>query len=92
MVETENEEKVKTSRRNFLSKTALGVGGAGFLNSSVNAGGFDPAAVPAEKSKRLPREVWVAALTQYHLKGNTVKELIANTVKAMESVACYTPD
>src|SRR5687768_979857 len=83
---------MKRSRRSFLSKTALGVGGAGFLNSSVNAGGLDPVAAPAEKNKRLPREVWVAALTQYDLRGNTVKELIANTVKAMESVASYTPD
>lgn len=85
-------QKMKTSRRNFLSKTALGVGGAGFLHGSVNAGGLDPASAPAEKNKRLPREVWVATLTQYDLRGNTVKELIANTVKVMESVASYTPD
>ena len=83
---------MKTSRRNFLSKTALGVGGASLLNTSANAGGHDPVAAPAEKNKRLPREVWVAALTQYDLKGNTIQELIANTVKVMESVACYTPD
>src|SRR5687768_1359185 len=86
------ETKMKTSRRNFLSKTALGVGGAGFLSTSVNAGGLYPTAAPAEKNKRLPREVWVATLTQYDLRGNTVKELIANTVKVMESAASYTPD
>ena len=80
---------MKTSRRNFLSKTALGVGGAGLLNTSVNAGGLDPV---AEKTKRLPREVWVASLTQYNLQGNTIDELIANTVKSMEAVACYQPD
>jgi predicted amidohydrolase len=83
---------MKTSRRSFLSKTALGVGSAAFLNTAVHAGELDPVAVAAEKNKRLPREVWVAALTQYELKGNTVKEVIANTVKVMESVACYAPD
>jgi predicted amidohydrolase len=83
---------MKTSRRNFLSKTALGVGGAGLLSTSVNAAAFDRAGINAEKNKRLPREVWVATLTQYDLRGNTVKELIANSLKVMESVATYTPD
>ena len=83
---------MKTSRRNFISKTALSVGGAGFLTTSANGGGPDPAALPAEKNKRLPREVWVAALTQYDLRGDTVAAVIAAAVKAMESVAGYQPD
>lgn len=70
-----------------MSKTAMTVGGAGFLHTSANAGKPD-----AEQNKRLPREVWIATLTQYHLTGNSVDELIANSVKAMESVACYRPD
>lgn len=83
---------MKTSRRNFLSKTALGVGGAGFLSTSANAGGRDPVAGPAEKSKRLPREVWIATLTQNDLRGDTVAAVIASAVKAMQSVAGYQPD
>lgn len=82
---------MKASRRNFLSKAALGVGGAGLLHTSANAGSRGSAEASPGKD-RLPREIWVATLTQYHLKGNTVDEVIANTLKTMESVTSYQPD
>src|SRR5690606_13523961 len=78
---------MKTSRRKFLSKTALSVGGAGFLATSANAG-----VLSSETNERLPREVWIASLTQHELKGNSVREIIGSAVKAIETVAAYKPD
>ncbi len=76
------------SRRNFLNKAALGVGGVSLFNASTPG----QAVNPNEKPQRLPREVWVATLTQHELTGTTVKQVVQKTVKAMESIRGYQPD
>lgn len=85
-------EEKPSSRRNFLNKSAMGLGIAGLFNNSVNAGIIEPVPGSVEKNKRLPREVWIATITQHYLKGNTIDEVMANTVKTMESVRAYQPD
>lgn len=76
-----------TTRREFLSKSALGLGAAGLFNP-MNAATMSA----GPESKRLPREIWIATITQHYLKGDTIDEVIRNTIKTMETVVCYRPD
>jgi predicted amidohydrolase len=76
-----------TTRRDFISKSAFGLGAAG-LFGPMHAG----MSATGQRNDRLPREVWVATITQYYLKGDTIPEVIGNTLKTMESVVCYRPD
>lgn len=87
---------MKQSRRNFLTKSALSLGSAGLLSAPA-LGAIRPTDAGhlnkfQWQEKRLPREVWIATLTQHYLRGRTVEEVIANTVKTMETIVGFAPD
>lgn len=47
---------------------------------------------PVGRENRLPREVWVAALTQQFIRGNSVDEVVGSAIKIMDSIKSYQPD
>ena len=84
---------MKTSqRRNFLKKSMVSLGAMGMLPHLGKAGEI-PASFPlVEKAERLPREVWIATLTQHDIEGEKVEDAINAALKNMEMVVSYQPD
>lgn len=81
------------SRRNFINKAALGLGSISLLQQPGYARHDKSHLIePVKKEKRLPREVWIATLTQHYLKGETVEQVVYNTLKTMDSIVGYQPD
>jgi predicted amidohydrolase len=73
------------SRRQFLNRASV----AGAL-----AGGMSAAAATtnADKPARLPREVWVASMSQIHLEGKDPREMSHAMLKRMEETLPMQPD
>ena len=78
-----------TSRRNFLRKSSalagsLAVGTKGF-HSNSDAQANDP-------SKRLPREVWTAGISQMEVTAETPEEMTRKLMRYMDKALIYQPD
>ncbi len=76
------------SRRNFLGKTAATAG-------MVTIGSMGQAMVPEnrnEQSERLPREVWIASISQMNLKSSTSAEMVDKVIGCLNEVLVYKPD
>ena len=79
------------TRRGFIQKASLGLG-LGVLAGSGSAPAVAKSIAPVARKNRLPREVWIASLTQEGLRGNNYKEVVKKAVKRMEQIAVYQPD
>ncbi|MCK4792300.1 MAG: twin-arginine translocation signal domain-containing protein, partial [Desulfobacteraceae bacterium] len=66
-MEREKEVKCTLTRRNFLQKTSLGFGLV-VLAGTRNASAANPRFKPRPREKRLPREVWVATISQNRME------------------------
>ena len=77
------------SRRNFISTAAFAAGVATF--GSETAGGQAPN-VPNRPQGRLPREVWIATVSQLGLSANTPQQMVQNVLALMEKSIVYRPD
>lgn len=78
-------------RRRFLRKTSLGLGlavGARSLAASAGA----PQRKRKAKRSRLPREVWVASISQNGMSAGRHGQMIGAMLARMEEVACFEPD
>ncbi len=77
-----------TNRRGFLQRSVgMGVAGAvGFGAATVTA------SEPVERTKRLPREVWVASLSLHGLEAQTHEEMIGKVLKRLDDVRPFQPD
>ncbi|MGD1893312.1 MAG: carbon-nitrogen hydrolase family protein [Cyclobacteriaceae bacterium] len=75
-------------RRNFLKKSAIGLGAVGALPVT----GTSAAPSNSSLSDRLPREVWIATLTQDGIEGNSLQEIIDRAIAKMEFVLPQQPD
>ena len=73
----------KTSRREFVRNVSLGAVGTGLA-------GMARAASPKNPEKG--REVWIAALTQHQIRGNTYKDNLAAAIRQMENAVPFGPD
>ena len=85
------EKKNNVTRRGFIQKASLGLG-LGVLAGSHSAPATAKSIEPVARKNRLPREVWIASLTQEGLRGNSCKEIVKKAVKRMEQIAVYQPD
>lgn len=72
------------SRRNFMEKTALGIG-AGLI-------GFPNTSPPKPKSSRLPREVWIGSVSTMRLRAKNAEDMVQYVLRVMESFIPYEPD
>ncbi|WP_157972051.1 carbon-nitrogen hydrolase family protein [Pleomorphovibrio marinus] len=75
------------SRRTFLKNASLTTGAATMLTSSLYAG---KSAIIREN--RLPREVWVAGLSQEDLVTDTAEQMLESMLGFMKQSAVYQPD
>ena len=74
------------SRRGFIKNASLGTAAfavPGF-SSGNNAG--------QRSAEGSPREVWVATISQYFIKGNTMEQLIEAALHQMENAVPFSPD
>jgi len=75
-------------RRNFLKKSAIGLGAVGALPAT----GTSAASSNFNALDRLPREVWIATLTQDGIEGNSLQEILDRAIAKMEFVLPQQPD
>ena len=76
------------SRRNFMRKSVLTSGFAitgSYGLSQVNQG-------PEKKAEKLPREVWVACLSQMGLQAETPQQMTDITLRILQNAMVYQPD
>ena len=77
------------SRRNFLRNAALTTGLAAAGTSGLAMG--ETLSTPAAEQK-LPREVWIAALSQAGLTATSSEQMIDRLLQIMEEKKAYRPD
>lgn len=75
------------SRRNFMKNVGLGLPAAGVVGMRNN-----PEPRRLNETGTLPREVWIAAMTQHGIAGNNIPEVIAAALKQMEVALSNSPD
>ncbi len=81
--------KGKKTRRDFIKKSAIGVGAAAMLG--VHAKAFAQTK-EFKRQKKLPREVWIATVSQHGLLADNSKEMISKILKIMDEIAQLNPD
>ncbi|MFH1716708.1 MAG: carbon-nitrogen hydrolase family protein [Planctomycetota bacterium] len=79
------------SRRNFLRTTSLGCGLA-VLAGAGKASAASTGIAPRARENRLPREVWVATISQNRIEAGNHKEMIRKMLSRMEQVVSCQPD
>ena len=70
--------KGKKTRRNFIKKSAIGVGATAMLG--VHAKAFAQTE-EFKRQKKLPRKVWIATVSQHDLVADILKEFKIKTKK-----------
>ena len=84
----------KVTRRRFLQSTSvgLGLGVWGGANSTATATPSATRVRPRSREKRLPREVWVATVSQNGMQARSYEEMIRKMLGRMQEVVSYEPD
>lgn len=78
-----------SNRRNFIKKSAAGLGSLAVAQHSMAT----PHTAPyVGKNERLPREVWIATLTQQGIQGKNCDEIIRSALQKMETFLPQQPD
>ena len=80
-----------TTRRSFLQRTSLGCGLA-VLAGAAKGSAASPPIEPRPPEKRLPREVWVATISQNRMEAANYGEMTRKMLSRMEQVVSYQPD
>lgn len=67
---------------------------ASFGATAFGLSGFTPSAGNYDKKeiKRMPREVWIATITQHNIGGNNIRESIQSALKQMGNALPFKPD
>lgn len=81
----------QVTRRGFLRNASLCLG-ASIITGSRQAAAGQQSAPPVAKNSRLPREVWVASISQNRLEATNHEEMIKKMLGRMEEVVSYEPD
>jgi predicted amidohydrolase len=81
----------KLTRRGLLRNASLGLG-ASVITAPHQAVAGPQSTEPAAKANRLPREVWVASISQERLEAKNYEEMIKKMLGRMEEVVSYEPD
>ncbi len=74
------------SRRTFLKNAAAGIAASGSLIIPENS------ASPAENTGKLPREVWIAGISQMEINKATYSAMLEKILQILEEKKNYTPD
>jgi beta-ureidopropionase len=83
--------KAAITRRSFLRSTSLG-GGLAVLAGAGKASAASPAMEPRARKNRLPREVWIATVSQNRMDAGNYKEMIRKMLSRMAEVVSFEPD
>jgi len=83
-------EKTAT-RRGFLKNASLALG-ASILSDSRRTEAKTNGTKPVAKNNRLPREVWIASMSQNRLEARNYEEMTRKVLSRMEEVVSYEPD
>ncbi len=87
------EKELALTRRGFIAKTPLAIGaGMGAMTGAGFASGATAAPRPVARADRLPREVWIATLSQNRMEARNVDEMIRKMLARMEETLPYEPD
>lgn len=78
-----------SNRRNFIKTTAAGLGALGAVHPGFAAG---DSLERNSRFNRLPREVWIATLTQQGIQGKNYNEIIQRALEKMEMFLPQQPD
>lgn len=81
----------RLTRRDFVRRVPLGLGMAVLAGSSSRSAAAK-SIEPVARKDRLPREVWIASLTQEGLRGVNYEEVVIRAVKRMEEISVFRPD
>ena len=79
------------NRKGFLNAAALGIGST-FGSVAFGRPARTPGEVAADRSRKLPREVWIASISQNNLSADTPEEMIGLFLGRMEEVVPLQPD
>jgi len=75
--------KKNNSRRDFIKKTALGIGAVTLgANTTLLA-----SEQSSKVTKKLPREVWIATISQHEIFTDTTDEMITEMLKLLKEIA-----
>jgi beta-ureidopropionase len=83
--------KPTITRRNFLRRTSLGFA-LSVLASATKGSAANQGVKPRPRGKRLPREIWVATISQNRMEADDYEEMIRKMLSRMEKVVPYQPD
>ena len=86
-------ERGTVSRRGFLAQTSVGVGG-GIIGLCAAGGTLrnTQAAQPKSRADRLPREVWIASISQNRMETDRFDQMVQAMLRRMEETLPYEPD
>ncbi|MEN6333081.1 MAG: hypothetical protein ABFE01_02410, partial [Phycisphaerales bacterium] len=79
------------TRRRFMQSTSAGLGIV-TAGASLSLGDSQPAAGPVRRGARLPREVWIASISQNGLGDSTVEGMTRQVLARMAEVVPFEPD
>ncbi len=80
------------TRRGFLQGTSAGLGLGLWTDSLATASAASVPDGPKAREKRLPREVWVATITQNLMTATDYKDMIRKMLKRLDEIVSYEPD
>ncbi len=81
-------ENNNTNRRNFLKKSAITAGITAMGSYAIATNSI----TNKESADKLPREVWIASVSQANLSGDTSGELVKKILLMLGDVMVYQPD
>ncbi|HSV99653.1 MAG TPA: carbon-nitrogen hydrolase family protein [Sedimentisphaerales bacterium] len=79
------------TRRYFMQSASSGLGMVA-ASASVSPGEGRPAAGPVRRGARLPREVWIASVSQNGLQADSVESMSRQMFRRMQEVVPFEPD
>lgn len=79
------------TRRNFLQKTSRGFG-LTVLAGATKGSAANQGVKPKPRGERLPREIWVATISQNRMEAKDYEQMIQKMLGRMEKVVPYQPD
>jgi len=76
------------SRRHFIEKAAVATGLAGLGAGSL----FGQSSEATEAQGKLPREVWIATVSQHGMSADTSAQMVRSMLTVLAKTAAYRPD
>ncbi len=81
-------KNINFSRRNFIKKSAITTG----MAAIASHGSYGISSETEERKEKLPREVWIAGISQMDLITNTPRLMVEEVTRIINDVVVYQPD